>query len=260
MTAILGISAFYHDSAACLVIDGEIVAAAQEERFTRVKHDPGFPANACRYCLAEAGLKAADLTLVGFYEKPLTKFDRLLDTYLDYAPKGWIVVHPGHPALDEGEALGRRHDSPRNRETRRAGRPEGCQEAGEVVPVEGHVRRPPRVACGVRLLPLAVRRGGRHHDRRRRRVGHRIAGRRPGRGPAADQGTPLPRLARPALQRAHLLHRLQGQLGRVQGDGAGAVRRAAPPAAPEGTHRPHLRRRVDPPGSVGTSTTARASP
>jgi carbamoyltransferase len=89
MTAVLGISAFYHDSAACLVIDGEIVAAAQEERFTRTKHDSGFPANACRYCLAEAGLKPADLTLVGFYEKPLTKFDRLLDTYLDYAPKGW---------------------------------------------------------------------------------------------------------------------------------------------------------------------------
>jgi len=89
MTAILGISAFYHDSAACLVIDGEIVAAAQEERFSRVKHDPGFPANACRYCLAEAGLKAADLALVGFYEKPVTKFDRLLDTYLDYAPRGW---------------------------------------------------------------------------------------------------------------------------------------------------------------------------
>ncbi len=89
MTAILGISAYYHDSAACLVIDGEIVAAAQEERFTRKKHDAGFPANACRYCLAEAGLKAGDLTLVGFYEKPLTKFDRLLDTYLDYAPRGW---------------------------------------------------------------------------------------------------------------------------------------------------------------------------
>jgi carbamoyltransferase len=89
VTAILGISAFYHDSAACLVIDGEIVAAAQEERFTRKKHDPGFPANACRYCLAEAGLTVGDLALVGFYEKPLTKFDRLLDTYLDYAPKGW---------------------------------------------------------------------------------------------------------------------------------------------------------------------------
>jgi carbamoyltransferase len=89
MTAILGISAFYHDSAACLVIDGEIVAAAQEERFTRKKHDPGFPSHACRYCLSEAGLKPSELTLVGFYEKPLTKFDRLLDTYLDYAPRGW---------------------------------------------------------------------------------------------------------------------------------------------------------------------------
>jgi carbamoyltransferase len=89
MTAILGISAYYHDSAACLVIDGEIVAAAQEERFTRRKHDPRFPANACRYCLAEAGLAAGDLSLVGFYEKPLTKFDRLLETYIDYAPRGW---------------------------------------------------------------------------------------------------------------------------------------------------------------------------
>ena len=89
MTAILGISAFYHDSAACLVVDGDIVAAAQEERFTRKKHDPGFPANAVRYCLSEAGLRPSDLSLVGFYEKPLTKFDRLLDTYLDYAPRGW---------------------------------------------------------------------------------------------------------------------------------------------------------------------------
>jgi carbamoyltransferase len=89
MTAILGISAYYHDSAACLVVDGEIVAAAQEERFTRKKHDPRFPTNACRYCLAEAGLAAGDLSLVGFYEKPLTKFDRLLETYIDYAPRGW---------------------------------------------------------------------------------------------------------------------------------------------------------------------------
>jgi carbamoyltransferase len=89
MTAILGISAYYHDSAACLVIDGRIVAAAQEERFSRKKHDARFPVNACRYCLEEAGLKVRDLTLVGFYEKPLTKFDRLLETYLDYAPRGW---------------------------------------------------------------------------------------------------------------------------------------------------------------------------
>ena len=89
MVSILGISAFYHDSAACLVVDGEIVAAAQEERFTRVKHDHNFPTNAARYCLSEAKLNADDLDYVGFYDKPLLKFDRLLETYLDYAPSGF---------------------------------------------------------------------------------------------------------------------------------------------------------------------------
>ena len=89
MVSILGISAFYHDSAACLVVDGEIVAAAQEERFTRVKHDHRFPLNAARYCLSEAGIKADELDYVGFYDKPLLKFDRLLETYLDYAPSGF---------------------------------------------------------------------------------------------------------------------------------------------------------------------------
>ncbi len=89
MVSILGISAFYHDSAACLVVDGEIVAAAQEERFTRVKHDHRFPVNAADYCLSEAGIKAAQLNYVGFYDKPLLKFDRLLETYLDYAPSGF---------------------------------------------------------------------------------------------------------------------------------------------------------------------------
>ena len=89
MTAILGISAFYHDSAAALVVDGDIVAAAQEERFTRRKHDPDFPANAVAYCLAEAGLKAEELNCIAFYDKPLTKFDRLLETYLAYAPAGF---------------------------------------------------------------------------------------------------------------------------------------------------------------------------
>lgn len=89
MTAILGISAFYHDSAAALVIDGQIVAAAQEERFTRKKHDAGFPAGAVAYCLRQAGLKTDDLDYVAFYEKPVAKFDRLLETYLAYAPGGW---------------------------------------------------------------------------------------------------------------------------------------------------------------------------
>lgn len=87
-TTILGISAYYHDSAAALLVDGDIVAAAQEERFTRVKHDYRFPHKATEYCLSEAGISADDLDYVVFYDKPLTKFDRLLETYLAYAPKG----------------------------------------------------------------------------------------------------------------------------------------------------------------------------
>ena len=89
MTAILGISAFYHDSAAALIVDGRIVAAAQEERFTRKKHDPAFPAEAVRYCLTAAGLQASDLDFIAFYEKPLVKFERLLETYLAFAPSGF---------------------------------------------------------------------------------------------------------------------------------------------------------------------------
>ena len=79
---ILGISAFYHDSAACLVRDGEIIAAAQEERFTRKKHDHNFPENAINYCLSEAGIDGKSLDIVAFYDKPFLKFERLLETYL----------------------------------------------------------------------------------------------------------------------------------------------------------------------------------
>ena len=86
---ILGISAFYHDSAAALVVDGAIVAAAQEERFTRVKHDSGFPSHAVKFCLEAAGLGAEALDLVVFYEKPLLRFERLLETYIAYAPRGF---------------------------------------------------------------------------------------------------------------------------------------------------------------------------
>ena len=89
MTAILGISAFYHDSAAALVVDGEIVAAAQEERFTRKKGDHAFPQCAIDYCLHKAGLTADQLDYVGFYDKPLTKFERLLETYLAFVPVGY---------------------------------------------------------------------------------------------------------------------------------------------------------------------------
>lgn len=86
---VLGISAYYHDSAACVVRDGEIVAAAQEERFTRRKHDACFPLNAIRYCLHAAGIKPAQLDHVAFYDKPFLKFERLLETYLAFAPRGF---------------------------------------------------------------------------------------------------------------------------------------------------------------------------
>lgn len=87
--AVLGISAFYHDSACAIIVDGQIVACAQEERFTRIKHDPNFPHQAILYCLKEAGLKLTDMDALVFYDKPFVKFERLLETYLAFAPKGF---------------------------------------------------------------------------------------------------------------------------------------------------------------------------
>jgi carbamoyltransferase len=89
MVTVLGISAFYHDSAAALLIDGEIIAAAQEERFTRKKHDASYPVNAINYCLSEARLSLAEVDYIAFYDKPFLKFERLLETYVALAPKGW---------------------------------------------------------------------------------------------------------------------------------------------------------------------------
>src|ERR1700676_3120703 len=86
---VLGISAFYHDSAAALIEDGHLVGAAQEERFTRKKHDSAFPQNAVQYCLDTAGIKLADVDYVAFYDKPFLKFERLLETYLAFAPRGF---------------------------------------------------------------------------------------------------------------------------------------------------------------------------
>jgi carbamoyltransferase len=103
MTKILGISAFYHDSAATISVDGEIIAAAQEERFTRKKHTEVFPVNAVKYCLEEAGVTIDELDAVVFYDKPLLKFERLLETYYAFAPRGlrqlimsipiWLLKH-----------------------------------------------------------------------------------------------------------------------------------------------------------------------
>jgi len=97
MTSILGLSAFYHDSAAALLVDGAIAAAAQEERFTRIKHDASFPRHAAAFCLERAGLRPEDVDWVVFYDKPLQKFDRLLETYLAFAPRGFASFYSALP-------------------------------------------------------------------------------------------------------------------------------------------------------------------
>ena len=89
MVAILGISAFYHDSAAAIIVDGKIIAAAQEERFTRKKHDSAYPFNAIEFVLRFANLKLSQVDHVVFYEKPFLKFERLLETYVAFAPRGF---------------------------------------------------------------------------------------------------------------------------------------------------------------------------
>jgi len=97
LTSILGISAFYHDSAACIVINGKIVAAAQEERFTRIKHDLSYPKNAINFVLKFANLNLSDLDYIVFFEKPFLKFERLLETYLAFAPKGFFQFTKAMP-------------------------------------------------------------------------------------------------------------------------------------------------------------------
>jgi carbamoyltransferase len=102
MKCILGISAFYHDSAAALVIDGKIIAAVQEERFTRIKHDHSFPTNAIQFCIDYAKIDISSIEYIAFYDKPFLKFERILETHLSYAPKGiksfikalplWVII------------------------------------------------------------------------------------------------------------------------------------------------------------------------
>ena len=98
MVSILGISAFYHDSAAALVVDGKIIAAAQEERFTRKKHDSNYPHNAVEFVLKFGKLKLSDIDYIVFYEKPFLKFERLLETYVAFAPRGFIQFIKSMPS------------------------------------------------------------------------------------------------------------------------------------------------------------------
>ena len=97
MTSILGISAFYHDSAAAMVIDGKIIAAAQEERFSRKKHDARYPHNAVQFVLSHSNLKLSEIDHIVFFEKPFLKFERLLETYLAFSPKGFASFSMSMP-------------------------------------------------------------------------------------------------------------------------------------------------------------------
>ena len=97
MTSILGISAFYHDSAACIIKNGEIIAAAQEERFTRIKHDSQYPYNAIQFVLNYSNLKLSEIDHIVFFEKPFLKFERLLETYVAFAPKGFSSFSKAMP-------------------------------------------------------------------------------------------------------------------------------------------------------------------
>ena len=155
---ILGISALYHDSGACLVKDGEIVAAAQEERFTRKKHDSGIPTHAAAYCLHEGKVGKRGLDLVMFYDKPITKFTRLLTSYSAVAPGGLSPFLKAAPVWLKDKAWV-------------AYQIEAALKGSLGYKPGGHpVRRAPRLARGQRLLPLSLRRRGHHHRRRRGRV------------------------------------------------------------------------------------------
>ena len=157
-TAILGISAYYHDSAAALLVDGQIVAAAQEERFTRRRHDAAFPIHACRFVLDEAGIAFDELVAVAFYDKPFLKFERLLETYHAFAPRGLRSFAAAMPVWIKEKLFMRRLLA---EQLRRAG-----QRAASHL-----LSRAPPVARGERVLSIAVRRSGDSHHRRRRRMG-----------------------------------------------------------------------------------------
>ena len=243
MTAILGLSAYYHDSAAALLVDGQLIAAAQEERFTRHKHDPRFPAEAVRYCLAEAGLSAADLDYVAFYEKPRAKFERLVETHIAHAPAGfstyltaltpWLrsklhLQRELHAALE-----GRYH--------------------GRVVFTDHHEAHAASAFYPSPFEDAAILTLDGVGEWATTTLGHG----RGTRGPPHARN-PLPAFARAALQRVHLLHRLPVNSGeyKVMGLAPYGEPRFAPPDSR--TPHPPARRRLVLDGPCRISTTAPA--
>ena len=211
MTHILGLSAFYHDSAAALLTDGEIVAAAQEERFTRFKHDARFPSRAVAFCLNEAGVSARDLDAVAFYETPLVKFDRLLETFLGEAPRGFELFQEAMPVWAQVKL-----QLPARIRTELPGF------SGELHFTDHHESHAasaffPSPFESAAILTLdAVGRMEYQHVRARSRKRARSH-------PRAAFST----FAGHAVFGVHVLRRLQGQFRRIQVDGSGALRQAA---------------------------------
>jgi carbamoyltransferase len=225
MTAILGISAFYHDSAAALVVDGKIVAAAQEERFTRKKHDAGFPKHAIDYCLSEAGLTVADIDHVGFYEKPLLKFDRLLETYLSFAPRGYRSFLKAMPQW-VGQKLNLRREIRRGlNRTEGLNRIEGLDRTGDsggqydrrIVFCEHHESHAASAFFPSPFEEAAILSMDGVGEWATTSLGV-------GSGTRSKAGDSLSSFTRLAVFGVHLLRRLPCQLGRIQIDGAGALR------------------------------------
>ena len=208
---ILGISAFYHDSAACLLRDGEIVAAAQEERFTRKKGDSSFPHRAVEFCLKRGRHHASATSRLRRLLRQAAAEVRADSRDLSRRrAAGLHVVPDGRPALDQGQAVHRSADQARSSAT-----------TATILYAEHHESH-----AASAFFPSPVRGGRDPDDRRRRRVGDGVDRRRPRQRHRDPRRAALARLARPAVLGVHLLHRVQGQLRRVQGHGARAVRRA----------------------------------
>ena len=215
---ILGISAYYHDAAAALIVDGDIVAAAQEERFTRKKHDPAFPCERGPLLSSTRhGISADDIDCVAFYDKPFLKFERLLETYLAFAPRGFTSFRHAMPLWIKDKLFQKRLLS------------QGAEDAlGDGVDWgEAALLRAPSEPRRERLLSrrrssdaaVLTMDGVGEWTTTSLALGH-------GNDLEGHARDPLPAFARTALLGLHLLHRIQGQLRRIQADGPRALRRA----------------------------------